>query len=89
MRAVSNEELAPHKARCESLARSIGARPGIEFDDLVQEGWVYVFTGLRKGTQRTDDQILSRMRRYIRKENNQRSGWVPLDEGEDYGDADE
>lgn len=80
MRSVSNEELASHKPRCERLARTLGARPGIEFDDLVQEGWFFVFTGLRNGNQRTDDQILSRLRRYIRKEHNQREGWVPLDE---------
>lgn len=82
MRPVSNEELASHKPRVERLAREIGARPGVDLDDLVQEGWLYVFEGLRKGHQRTDDQILTRMRRWVRKMAQQRSGWVPLDENQ-------
>lgn len=88
-RSVSNEELASHRPRVERLAREIGSRPGVEFDDLVQEGWMFVLTGLMKNHQRTDEQITSRMRRAIRRENNQRSGVVPLtdnllvdDEGE-------
>ena len=80
MRPVSNEELASHRPRVERLAREFGARPGVDLDDLVQEGWLYVFEGLRKGHQRTDDQIRTRMRRWIRRMGQQRSGWVPLDE---------
>lgn len=82
MRPVSNEELALHKPRVERLSREIGARPGVDLDDLVQEGWLYVWLGLRKGHQRTDEQILTRMRRWVRRMNNQRSGWVPLDDNQ-------
>lgn len=88
MRTVSSEELSLHKPRCERLAHSLGRRPGVEVDDLVQEGWMFVFTGLREGHQRTDDQILSRMRRYIRKEQNQREGWVPLRDEDGADDED-
>ena len=87
-RSVSNEELAAHKPRVEALARTMGQRPGVDFDDLVQEGWVYVFEGLRDGHQRTNQQILGRMRRLARTEANQRAGVVPLVEGSQ-GDADE
>lgn len=79
-RPVSNEELASHKPRVERLAQEIGARPGVDLDDLVQEGWMYVFEGLRKDHQRTDDEIRTRMRRWSRRQAQQRSGWVPLDE---------
>lgn len=82
MRPVSSEELASHKPRVERLAREIGTRPGVDLDDLVQEGWLYVFEGLQKGHQRTDDQIRTRMRRWVRKMAQQRSGWVPYDDNE-------
>ena len=87
MRPVTDAELASHKPRVEALARTMGQRPGVEFDDLVQEGWVYVFTGLREGNQRTDQQILSRMRRAAKREANQRSGVVPLRESHGDGEG--
>lgn len=74
-RAVSNEELATWKPRLERLAQTYRRRA--EVDDLVQEGWIYVWRQLQRGvhpSQITDDKIRNRMKDWCKRLQAQEAG---------------
>ena len=69
---VTNEELAVWKPRLESVARAF--RGQAEVDDLVQEGWIFVWQSLARGVHPSDEQIRNRMRNWCRTLRRQESG---------------
>ena len=71
-RAVSNEELATWKPRLERIAQAFRNRA--EVDDLVQEGWIFVWRSLQKGVHPTDDMIRKTMRMWCRTLKRQEEG---------------
>ena len=71
-RVVSNEELATWRPHLEQLAQAYKRRA--EIDDLVQEGWIYVWRQLQAGIHPTDDKIRNRMRDWCRKLRAQEDG---------------
>lgn len=70
--AVSREELAAWLPRLEQLARPF--RNQAEEDDLVQEGWIFVWQSLAAGIHPTDVLIRSRMSNWCRTLRRQESG---------------
>lgn len=66
-----NEQVAAAQPRVESLARQFGGIPGVEFDDLVQEGLIAVWQSLERGIEPSNEFIKNRMRdwmRYVRRQ---------------------
>lgn len=77
--------------RCESVARPLVGLGNAEFDDLVQEGWIFCWLSLRQGIRPRTEHIRHRMLnwcRYLQKLD--RGDPIPyewaFDEGEDYHD---
>lgn len=73
-REVSDSRLASERPRLERLADEFGHRPGVDRDDLVQEGWIYVWQTLRRGHEPTNEDIQKRMMRWVRKMHRQSLG---------------
>lgn len=78
---VTDTELTVWKPRLVKIAKAF--RNQAEEDDLVQEGWIFVWTSLKRGVHPTDDMIRNRMRnwcRTLRRQEQGRSERLPEDD---------
>ena len=91
MPEVTDAQIAAYEPLCEALARRFVGRNGVEADDLVQEGRIFVWQSLKRGIHPSAEMIENRMRDLVRLEGRQRQGegvpyeaMLPLD---DYTEA--
>lgn len=61
-----NGEVAGYRGLVESLAPKFVGRNGAEFDDLVQEGLIFVWQSLERGVTPASIQITNRMKDWVR-----------------------
>lgn len=61
---VTDQMVAAYLPRVERLARRFRNRPGVDEDDLIQEGLIDVWLTLRRGQSPSDTFIASRMLRW-------------------------
>lgn len=63
---VTSEQVAAYRALVESLARRWVGLNQAEFDDLVQEGLIFVWLSLRAGARVSAEHIENRMKNWVR-----------------------
>lgn len=65
MESVTSEAVAEYDGLCEALARKFVGRAGAEFDDLIQEGRIAVFTSLQSGRAPSTSYVEYAMRLWV------------------------